>query len=75
MNHGLSLSLEQIRSDCLVIGLFADTHVTALPIKPTMQALVAHLKNRLVEIGDTIYHADDQNAQELLLIHCGDKKG
>lgn len=75
MNHGLSLSLEQIRSDCLVIGLFADTHVTVLPIKPTMQALVAHLKNRLVEKGDTIYHADDQNAQELLLIHCGDKKG
>lgn len=74
MNHGLSSSLEQIKSDCLIIGLFGDTNVTQLPIKPTMQAVTAHLKNRLLEPGDTIYHADDQHAHELLLIHCGDKK-
>ncbi len=74
MNHGLSTSLEQIKSDCLVIGLFADTHVTELLIKPTMHALVAHLQNRLAEPGDTIYRCDDQDAHELLLIHCGDKK-
>lgn len=74
MNHGLSSSLEQIKSDCLVIGLFGDTNVTQLPIKPAMQVLTAHLKTRLIEPGDTIYHADDQHAHELLLIHCGDKK-
>ena len=74
MNHGLCPSLEQIKSDCLVIGLFADTHVTELPIKPAMQALTAHLKTRLTEPGDTIYHSDDQNAHELLLIHCGEKQ-
>lgn len=74
MNHGLCTSLEQIKSDCLVIGLFADTHVTDLLIKPAMHALVAHLKNRLLESGDTIYRADDQDSHELLLIHCGDKK-
>jgi leucyl aminopeptidase len=74
MNHGLCASLEQIKSDCLVIGIFADTHITELPIKPAMQALVAHLKTRLQLPGDTIYHADDQNAHELLLFHCGEKK-
>lgn len=75
MNHGLSQSLEEIRSDCLVVGFFADTDVTALPFKPTLQTLVAHLKNKLFELGDTIYHADDHNAQDLVLIHCGDKQG
>lgn len=74
MNHGLCTSLEQIKSDCLVIGLFADTHVTELLIKPAMHALVAHLQNRLIEPGDTIYRADEQDSHELLLIHCGDKK-
>lgn len=74
MNHGLCVSLEQIKSDCLVIGLFTDTHITELPIKPAMQALIAHLKTRIQIYGDTIYHADDQHAHELLLLHCGDKK-
>lgn len=74
MNHGLSSSLEQIKSDCLVIGLFGDTNVKQLPLKPAIQVLTAHLKTRLLEAGDTIYHADDQHTHELLLIHCGDKK-
>lgn len=74
MNYGLCTSLEQIKSDCLVLGLFSDTHVTELPINPAMHALVTHLKHRLQESGDTIYHADDQSAHELLLIHCGNKK-
>ena len=70
MNHGLSSSLEQIKSDCLVIGLFDDTKVTELLIKPALHALVAHLQKKLIEPGDTIYRADDQDAQEILLIHC-----
>ena len=74
MNHGLSSSLEQIKSDCLVIGLFDDTKVTELLIKPALHALVAHLQKKLIEPGDTIYRADDQDAQEILLIHCGEKK-
>lgn len=74
MHHELSSSLEQIKSDCLVIGLFADTHVTELLIKPTLHALVAHLQNRLIKPGDAIYRTEEQDGHELLLIHCGEKK-
>lgn len=74
MNHELCQSLEKIKTDCLVIGLFSDTNITELPINPNIQALVSHLKKRLAEPGDTIYHADDQSAADLLLIHCGEKK-
>jgi hypothetical protein len=74
MNHGLSHSLEKIKSDCLVIGLFADTNATELLIKPALHAYVVHLQKRLLEPGDTIYRTDDEDAQDILLIHCGDKK-
>ncbi|HVT63316.1 MAG TPA: leucyl aminopeptidase, partial [Legionellaceae bacterium] len=72
MHHGLVSSLAQIKSDCLVIGLFTDTQITDLPIHATHHALLAHLKSKLLESGDTIYHsAPDSHA--FLLIHCGQK--
>lgn len=74
MHHELSSSLEQIKSDCLVIGLFADTHVTELLINPSMHALFAHLQQRLTQSGDSIYRPDEQDGHELLLIHFGEKK-
>ena len=74
MNHELCQSLEKIKSDCLVIGTFSDSNIPELPINPSLQALVSHLKKRLIEPSDTIYHADDNNAYDILLIHCGEKK-
>lgn len=74
MNHELCPSLEKIKTDCLVIGLFSHTNIAELPINPSLQALVSHLKKRLLEPGDTIYHADDHSAADILLIHCGEKK-
>ena len=74
MNHELGQSLEKIKSDCLVIGLFSDSNISELPIHPNLQALISHLKRRLVEPNDTIYHAHDDQASDVLLIHCGEKK-
>lgn len=74
MNHELCPSLEKIKTDCLVIGLFSDTNIAELPINPSLQALVSHLIKRLLEPGDTIYHADGHSATDILLIHCGEKK-
>ncbi|PJD90698.1 MAG: leucyl aminopeptidase [Legionella sp.] len=73
MHHGLVSHLEQIKSECLVIGLFSDTPVTELPINASQHALLTHLKSKLIEPGDTIYHAA-QDGPALLLIHCGEKK-
>ncbi|MCR9191626.1 MAG: leucyl aminopeptidase [Gammaproteobacteria bacterium] len=73
MRHELASSLEHIKSDCLVLGLFADSTTTEFPAKIAPEALVTHLKSKRLTPGDTVFHiAPDLPA--LLLVHCGDKK-
>lgn len=70
MKHDVITSLDPIHSDCLVIGLFAETQIKHLPLPASIRPLMTHLKTKLHDAGDILYHSQEQSP-DYILIHCG----
>jgi leucyl aminopeptidase len=70
MEHGLTSTLDQPNTACLILGVFNDVPLPKLPLSEATLTLIQTLLGKLQEPQDTVYQAD-HNGQALALIHCG----
>ncbi len=70
MEHGLTSTLDQPNTDCLIMGIFSDQPLPKMPVSEATLSLIQTLQSKLKEPQDTVYQAD-HNGQTFALIHCG----
>ena len=71
MNHSLTTSLEKINSECFIIGVFSDDCAADYPIACNIKNLIEQFKSRPLEPGDTFYPIIQDQAHQVVMVHCG----
>ncbi|MDI9818085.1 MULTISPECIES: leucyl aminopeptidase [unclassified Legionella] len=72
MNYGLTETPTLKATECLVLGLFADSDFSAVikTLDQRQNGLITRLFSKLNESGDAVWQAD-VDGHSLMLLHCG----